>query len=262
MLSPDKMLSDNSGLDFSFCDESYIILPMNEVLIIILYSSIAGLPIIAGGLISSFFQTKKLKLRTEINHWAVAFGGGALVSAIAFALVPRSIRALSIIELAIIFLSGTLTFMMIDMMIARMGSSLAQAVSMMMDFLPEALALGASFAHDRNFGLLLAILIGLQNLPEGFNSYGELKKKMKKKPALLLMLGLSFTGIIAALAGKLLLSGSTKLIFAIMLFAAGGILYLVFQDIAPLSKKKNDWIPATGASLGFLIGMIGEKFLL
>jgi zinc transporter, ZIP family len=46
-----------------------------------------------------------------------------------------------------------------------------------------------------------------------------------------------------------------------MLSSGGGILYLIFQDIAPLSKIDKNWVPATGASLGFLIGMIGEKLL-
>ncbi len=46
-----------------------------------------------------------------------------------------------------------------------------------------------------------------------------------------------------------------------MLFAAGGILYLIFQDIAPLSKAEKRWDPALGAMLGFLIGMIGTKLL-
>ena len=151
--------------------------------------------------------------------------------------------------------------MAIDMFIARSGTSMAQVLSMMMDFVPEAFALGASFAHDHKFGLLLSIFIGLQNLPEGFNSYLELRRGKKRGKVLMLMFGLSFIGIVAAIIGYYLLSNRPALIASIMLFAAGGIIYLVFQDIAPLSQKKNDWIPATGGSVGFLLGMIGEKFL-
>jgi len=135
---------------------------------------LAGFPIIIGGLISSVFQARKSTLKAEINHWIVAFGGGALLSAIAFALIPKAIVDLSYVELTVIFLSGTFVFMFIDILIARIGGSLAQAISMMMDFIPEALALGASFAHNHNFGLLLAMFIGMQNLPEGFNAYREL----------------------------------------------------------------------------------------
>lgn len=171
-------------------------------------------------------------------------------------------ETLSIPVMAVLFAAGTITFMLIDMLIARFGASLAQALSMMMDFLPESLALGASFAHDHRFGLLLAIFIGLQNLPEGFNTYIELTLKMKRSSVLLLMFGLSFTGIVAALVGYYLLRDRPTLIAGLMIYAAGGILYLVFQDIAPLSRRKNDWVPATGASLGYLLGIVGEKILL
>lgn len=234
---------------------------MNDILLIILYSSIAGMPIIFGGLFSSVFQAKKWKLKSEVNHFIIAFGGGALLSAIAFALIPKALTDLNYWELSLIFLGGTFLFMSIDFIIGKSKGSLAQVMSMMMDYIPEALALGASFAHSHSFGLLLAIFIGLQNFPEGFNSYIELRKKMNKRSTLLLMLGLSFIGIIAALSGRFFLSDAPKLTSSILLFAGGGILYLIFQDIAPLSRKKNDWIPASGASFGFLLGMLAEKLI-
>ncbi len=234
---------------------------MNDTLKIILFASIAGLPIIIGGYLSSLFQSKKWKLKTEINHFIIAFGGGALLSAIAFALIPKALTNLNYWEISLIFLGGTFSFMIVDFMIGKSKSSLAQAMSMMMDFIPEAMALGASFAYSHSFGLLLALFIGLQNLPEGFNSYIELRKKMKKRSTLLLMFGLSFVGVIAALTGEFFLSSSPKVISSILLFAGGGILYLIFQDIAPLSRRKNDWIPASGASFGFLLGMLAEKLI-
>jgi len=234
---------------------------MNDTVIIILYSSAAGLPIFIGGLFSYIFQLKQVKLKDEINHWVIAFGGGALLSAISFVLIPKATADLSYIRIIIIFMGGTFTFLTLDILSNKVGGSVAQVLSMMMDFIPEALALGASFAYNHNFGLLLAMFIGLQNLPEGFNSYIELKRKMTNKQTLFLMLGLSFIGIIASLAGEYLLSSRTKVIDTIMLFSGGGILYLIFQDIAPMSKIKNNWIPATGASAGFLIGILGNKLL-
>ncbi|MFT6828777.1 MAG: ZIP family zinc transporter [Roseivirga sp.] len=52
-----------------------------------------------------------------------------------------------------------------------------------------------------------------------------------------------------------------KAVGGLMLFSAGGVNYLIFQDIAPMSKLKRNWIPALGASLGFLVGMVGVKIL-
>jgi len=235
---------------------------MNDLLKISLLAYFSGFPIIAGGLLSSFVQKKKIRLRSEINHWFIAFAGGSLIAAIAFALVPRGSAILSVGELIGLFLGGTLAFMMIDILVARAGESLGIAISMMMDFIPEILALGATFTYDPEFGLFLAILIGMQNFPEGFGSYIELTKKMSSKAALFLMFGLSLLGPIAALGGHLFLRHSPTAVAMVMVFAGGGIMYLIFQDIAPLSTRKNDWIIATGASFGFIIGMIGQKMLL
>lgn len=234
---------------------------MNEILQIILYSSLAGFPVIIGGLISAFLQSRQITLKEEINHWVIAFGGGALLSAIAFALIPRAMENLGTGMLSLSFLAGCFSFMGLDIWMNRKGGSLAQLVSMMMDYVPEALALGASFATESSFGLILALFIGLQNLPEGFSSYIELREKLRNATTLLLMAGLSTVGILAALSGFYFLSDNMTVISVILSFAAGGILYLIFQDIAPLSKRRNDWIPATGACLGFLLGMIGETLI-
>jgi ZIP family zinc transporter len=52
-----------------------------------------------------------------------------------------------------------------------------------------------------------------------------------------------------------------KLTAGIMSFAAGGILYLIFQDIAPESKMRRRWTPALGAVFGFMVGMIGNQLI-
>lgn len=97
----------------------------------------------------------------------------------------------------------------------------------MNDFIPEALTLGASFAINHSFGFLLALLIVLQNLPKRFNSYIELRKNPNK----------------------------IKTISGILLCASGGILYVTFQNITPLSRHQKDWIPATCTSFVFLLDM-------
>ncbi len=68
-------------------------------------------------------------------------------------------------------------------------------------------------------------------------------------------------GPIAALLGYYLLVEMEIVTASIMSFAAGGILYLVFQDIAPKSSLKRHFTPSIGAVLGFLLGMIGQQIL-
>ena len=131
-----------------------------------------------------------------------------------------------------------------------------------MDFVPEALSLGAVFAISPNTGLLLAVFIGAQNFPEGFNAYRELKAAgLTKKMALGGLFAASFFGPLAAISGYLWLSDTPAITAMIMSFAAGGILYLVFQDIAPQAKMRRHWTPSLGAVLGFIIGMLSKQLL-
>lgn len=46
-----------------------------------------------------------------------------------------------------------------------------------------------------------------------------------------------------------------------MIFASGGILYLLIQDIIPESKLDNNYLTSLGATLGFLIGVVGEMLI-
>jgi ZIP family zinc transporter len=133
---------------------------------------------------------------------------------------------------------------------------------MMMDFVPESIALGAVFAMDSAMATLLAVFIGLQNLPEAFNSYRDLVQSgFKPKKTLLIFFGLSFFGIAGALIGHFLLSDSPQLTAHLMTFASGGILYLLIQDIIPESKLGKNYLTSLGATLGFLVGIIGEKVI-
>ena len=64
-------------------------------------------------------------------------------------------------------------------------------------------------------------------------------------------------GPVAAVSGYLWLSESPQVVAAVMLFASGGILYSIFQDIAPQVKLEKHWAPPLGAVFGFVFGMFG-----
>jgi ZIP family zinc transporter len=104
--------------------------------------------------------------------------------------------------------------------------------------------------------------MGIQNLPESFNAYLDLKSSYSTTKCLLILFLLSFSGVVSALVGYYFLSGMHMTIGVLMLFSGGGVIYLIFQDIAPMSRLKKNWIPALGASFGFLVGIIGVKVLM
>jgi len=227
-----------------------------------LYAFASGITILIGGTLSRLDHFPDSENKKIILHGIIAFGGGVLIAAVAFVLIPRGIESLSIPYIAVFFLSGAYVFFIIDRKLSQSGNSVSQLLAMMMDFIPEAIALGAVFAHDKNLGLLLAIFIGLQNLPEGFNSFKELVNNgFSPNKSLLILLPLSLTGVLASCVGFIFLHNQPTTIAALMLFAGGGIIYLTFQDIAPMSQIKTYGSPALGASLGFFVGMLGEKLV-
>ncbi|MDQ7916511.1 ZIP family metal transporter [Mesonia sp. MT50] len=237
---------------------------MDDVFQIILYSGISGITVFLGGILAKLYLAKfqHYTYKVEFNHFITAFGGGIIVSALALVLVPKGMEELSVIPTAVIFLLGSTTFLILDRYLAQKGGKMSQLLAMLMDFVPEAIALGAIFATDTQTGTLLAIFIGMQNLPEAFNSYQDLTESgFKSQKALVVLFLLSFSGIVGALIGYLFLQDQPEITSGLMLFASGGILYLIFEDIAPSAKLDKKWLPAFGANIGFLVGIIGEKLI-
>ena len=231
---------------------------------LIMFSGFAGATVFIGGLLANSFDhhVDESPLKRQIIHTLMSFGAGIILSAVALVLVPKGLEELSLFGVASSFFLGALIFMLIDQRLAKSGGQQATLLAMMMDFIPESLALGAVFAIEPDMATLLAIFIGLQNLPEAFNSFRDLVRSgISVSKTLVVFFFFSFFGVIAALIGHYFLREHTDLTAHLMTFASGGILYLLIQDIIPESKMQNNYIISLGASLGFLVGIIGEKMI-
>ncbi len=231
---------------------------------ITLFSGLAGITVFIGGLLAYYFNhhIKESPVKYEIIHTLMSFGAGIILSALALVLIPKGIEELSILPMSLSFLFGAVMFMFIDQYLAKKGGQTATLLAMMMDFIPESIALGAVFAIDPSMATLLAVFIGLQNLPEAFNSYRDLVQSgFTAKKTLLIFFVLSFFGIISAFIGRFILADSPSLTAHLMTFSSGGILYLLIQDIIPESKLDKNYLTSLGATLGFLVGIVGEKII-
>lgn len=237
---------------------------MSETLIIILYALGAGLCIPLGGALAYFERIKSKWLENEFRHSVIAFGGGIMLAAVALVLVPEGTHYISHpIYSMLILLLGGIIFFLFERYLGSRDLEKPQFTAMLLDFIPESLALGGALAINARTAPLLAIFIGLQNLPEGFNAYRELRiqKNAKAQNILLFMLLLAALGPMIAFIGWYYFSENLQLLGASMLFAAGGILYLIFQDIAPQAHLKKHWAPSLGAVLGFCLGMLGNNLV-
>mgnify|MGYP000038246183 FL=1 len=231
---------------------------------VLIFSFFAGITVFIGGLGSAYFEEhlhNKI-LKEKIIHFLVAFGTGIMLAAVSFVLIPKGMHNVSLFTSVFVFLLGAITFYYLDAFIEKNSAKIPQVLAMLLDFIPESIALGALFVYDHKVGILLALFIALQNLPESFNSYLELRKSnLSKKKSLVILFALSFIGVIFSSLGYMFLDDKIEITSCLMLFASGGILYLIFQDIAPSLRLKSSRYIAIGVNLGFIIGMMGEALL-
>ena len=230
----------------------------------LLYTTISGSCILVGGLLARVERIRPLWLEQELRHSIIAFGGGILVAAIAFVLVPEGRQYVqSPVAEAAIFLAGGITFLLIERWLSARKQQLPQTLAMLLDFVPESLAMGGLFALGSPVAPLLAVLIGLQNLPEGFNAYRELfaMSRFRARNTVAIMALMIVPGPVAGIAGWIVAPDHPALVGATMLFAAGGILYLLFQDIAPQARLERHWAPTLGAVLGFCSAMLAQALI-
>lgn len=230
----------------------------HNLISVIFIALIAGLAMPAGALLARNDRIQPEWLEQEIRHGIMALGAGALLSAVALVLVPEGIAAHTPLTATLCFTGGALVFMSLDIYLARQNTPASQLAAMLSDFVPESLALGTTAASGGGT-LLLGLLIAIQNLPEGFNAYREMTGGNLKYQNKLIwkFAAMALLGPVMAVAGFYWLADYPMVIGGIMLFAAGGILYSVFQDMAPQIYVEKQWLPPMGAIAGFLMGMIG-----
>ncbi|KAA5603262.1 divalent cation transporter [Roseospira marina] len=236
----------------------------DSTLTAVLLAALAGLPILLGGALARVEGLLPGWLDREVRHTVTALVGGILIAAVALVLIPKGTEALSPLPVALCMGGGGVLFLWVDKALSESGAKVSQLLAMLLDYVPEAIALGAMLATGDPAAYLLALLIGLQNLPEGFNALREMtvgRHGLRFGPAFGLLAGCTVLGPLAALGGTLGLGDHPALLGGVMLMAAGGILYLTFQDIAPQAHLRRGWGPPLGAVAGVLIGVLGEMVM-
>lgn len=244
--------------------DAFIIITIHQesLMSVIAITGMAALGTLLGAFIAYWIFKRGHKIHKNTLNFIVALGGGLLISAIALVLVPEGAKNLSITWSSTAFLLGSVMFMLLDIWIAHMGEKASQILANTLDSVPESIGIGAAFATGGSYGLLLAILVGLQNIAEGFNSYEEMRSSgMKTMMNFVLQFIAAIAGPIGGGLGYLYLAGHPDLIGVLFMFSAGGILYLIFHDIAPLAHRDGHWIPTLGTAIGFIFGLISQALV-
>jgi ZIP family zinc transporter len=236
---------------------------LDPLLLALAYGAFAGLMIPVGGYLARAERVQPNWLEEEVRHSVIAFGGGVLVAAVALVLVPSGMEQLSPVPALVAFFAGGVIFALFERARQEHADVNAQFLAMLTDFLPESISLGALLATGAPEAGLLALLIGAQNLPEAFNAWRELQADGRHGAAHIMRLffAIASLGPLAVLLGYYVLADLPALTGGIMMGAAGGILYLMFQDIAVEAHLSNRQAPSLAALAGFALGILGHAFV-
>ena len=123
------------------------------------------------------------------------------------------------------------------------------------------MTIGASFAHSgamKGSALVLAILIGLHNIPEGMAiAVPLINGGIKRRFAVLITALSGFPTVIGGVLGYWLGDLGALGLALSLSFASGAMLYVVFAEILPQSiLMYRSKLPAFFVILGILIGLI------
>ena len=219
--------------------------------------TVIGITLFAGG--TSFIGAliaKYVNFSTSVILFLTAFGAGILISAAIFEMVIEAEKSIGIISTLLFFILGAIIFTIADVIAVKKGGGADILIGIGLDTIPESLAIGASIAAGPAFAL--ALLIGIQNIPEGIAAYKEMRTGKtafpNSKKALYAIGVISIIPVILGLIGLFFLQGLHYIVGLILALSAGGIFYMLFYDMIPKAHKERKWIPTFGAVLGFIIG--------
>jgi zinc transporter, ZIP family len=199
----------------------------------------------------------------------LAFGAGALISAVSFELAAEGLRVGSLGATAIGLGVGALTYFGLDGLIAkrlsagrgragRAGGSdpgTALALGAFLDGIPEQLVLGIGLAGGSGVGVGLLVAIFVSNLPEAIGSASEMTESGTGRQKVLLLWGaVAAICTLASVAGYAIADAASGGLRAIIDgFAAGALLVMLIDSMIPEATRESGRVAGLVTTLGFAV---------
>ncbi len=226
---------------------------------------LAGSSLLIGGVLAL-----TLPIGRRLLGLVMAFGGGVLISAVAYELVEEAFRtSAGGGGVALGLLAGSATFFAGDWLIASMGggrrkhsggdqaggSGLAIVLGIVLDGIPESIVLGLSLLTGQGVSVAVIFAIFLSNLPEAIAASSGLAIAGWSRPRVLgLWLLLTVVTGLASLAGFALLGGASPATVAFTLaFAGGAILTMLADTMMPEAFENGGRLVGVFTTLGFAV---------
>jgi zinc transporter, ZIP family len=172
----------------------------------------------------------------------LAFGAGALISAVSFELAQEGVEAGGPAAVGIGFALGALTFYFLDGIVSKGGRSAAGtslALGAFLDGIPEQMVLGLGLAAGEEVSVALVAAIFVSNLPEALGSASQMREAGRSKRQVLRLWALvAAVCALASLVGFAIGDSVTgELEGGVDGFAAGALLVMLTDSMIPEARK-------------------------
>jgi ZIP family zinc transporter len=218
------------------------------------------------------------KLEETLLSSIIAFSGGIMLSVVFSDLLPEALEMGGAFPAFIGLLLGVAVLLLMDLYLPHchfysgtngdckqvryIRTSILIGLGIAMHNFPEGLAIGAGFMASEHLGLSLTLIIGLQNIPEGMAMAGPMKAARLSSGRILWWTALAGVPMgIGAFTGAIAGAVSTTILSLSLGFAAGAMLYVVFDELLPEAHELSKGHSATfGAIIGVIVGLMVSLF--
>jgi ZIP family zinc transporter len=252
---------------------------VSDLVAAIFWGLLVGASLLAGGILA---VVRELPART--SALVTSFGGGLLIAAVAFELVPEADQRSGVTTTAVGLIAGTLVYLLAEAWITRdpamrevrrsahaaaAGRTMprrdhaeaargeAIAIGLFIDGVPESIALGLTVAEGEiGLALLAGILVG--NLVEAYGAAQPIVAgghTGRFAVGLLAGIGLGLA-VATMLGGTVLSDASSALTGSAQAVAAGALLAVVSISIIPHAFDEVNRMVAASTIVGFVSGYL------
>jgi zinc transporter, ZIP family len=189
----------------------------------------------------------------------LAFGAGALVSAVSFELAEEGIAVGGGVSVGIGLAAGAFTYWELDRLLDRhsgsSGAGTALALGAFLDGIPEQLVLGIGLATGGGVSIALLVAIFVSNLPEAIGSASQMRAARRPQAVIRrLWLAVAAICVLATLGGYAIADTvSGELQGGIDGFAAGALLVMLVDSMVPEATRKAGTTAGLVTTLGFAV---------
>ncbi|MEA2192983.1 MAG: zinc transporter, family [Solirubrobacteraceae bacterium] len=199
----------------------------------------------------------------------LAFGAGALISAVSLELAGEGVRVGGLGWTALGLAAGALTYFVLDGRIADRskgshsregrtasdGAGTALALGAFLDGVPEQLVLGITLAADGGIGASLLVAIFVSNLPEAIGSARDMHDAGTPRAKILrLWVAVAAVCAAASVLGYVLADAAKGEAQAFVDgFAAGALVVMLIDSMIPEARAGAGRIAGLATTLGFAV---------